>query len=107
MSGIVRPEAHNQLARMAETLEADGHTQLAAQYQARADRAQKAFSHLRMLGDEARRQVVIHTPAPVRGDGPNPEINRPEINRSGIGLDVADWLIRQGWTPPEFIGVDQ
>lgn len=72
---------HNRLAEVAKSLESDGHTELAADYRGRADRAKAAFTHLRELDFLA------------GGDGVDAK----------RGLDILEGLVQFGWTPPAYM----
>lgn len=73
---------HNRLVQVAEQLRNDEHDALAAEYQERADEELKVYAELLRLGEEAKRQRAI-----VDDD-------------LHVGKELAERLVRNGWTPP-------
>lgn len=78
---------HNELDMLADRLHEDGEKRLATQYSRLARREEATYVALRSLGH----YVVegLHIPDP------------PPDDRWPIGADLADWLLKNGWRPPE------
>lgn len=74
------------LAAIARRLDADGHPELAGEYEARADLLRAHEQHLTELSKAA---------------GTNP--GGSHANR---GKRIADWLLTAGWTPPAELLLD-
>lgn len=84
------------LERVAERLEADGHTELATAYSTRAATERNIAQDVRALGGESKRLAGIYAPPPDTKSGGA----REAVDSTRHGADLADWLIRHGWTPP-------
>lgn len=78
-----------ELQRIATNLRADGHTEIANEY----DRAGRDARALESQADEARDHLRALRAATDQWRGQSFD----------AGLGVAQWLVEQGWTPPDSI----
>lgn len=78
---------HNELAAVGRRLRADGEDALAVRYFERAQEAQEIYSHLAGIGDAALAQRESKT-SPLES-----------------GIDLANWLMKEGWTPPPLLPI--
>ena len=94
-AGIGR--VHLELAHTARRLDEDGHghSAIAIEYQERADTERHIYDSVSALGGESKRLAYVHRDRPDEHGGPT-EAGNPALH----GADLADWLVRHGWTPP-------
>ena len=79
--------AHAQLREVAQQMSQDGHDLLALEYNQRADEAEAVFDHLLELGTQA-------------------SINsEPRFVQRGV--EIGNWLLANGWTPPVHIPIKE
>lgn len=83
---------HQRLREVAAQMLNDGHDLLAYQYIQRAKEAETIYEHLRDLGHRA------------AGQG---ERIYSDLGRADRGIQVANWLLANGWTPPVHIPIKE